>query len=192
MIMKKNRIQLGVILIASFTLYSCGNTASKQKELELREREIAIKEKELGIQPAQKTDSTVKKTAMAASEVKATELKVDLIPEGGAQGQVTFLVKGKTAFYYEERITDKGVEYGKGKISINGTAYTLKKLSFNKKDASFIITGDQITIKTSACRILQTESEDCTYGSYKTITITLNGATTVLKNVDLQDCPSFN
>ena len=190
--MKKTMTNLGLILFASFTLFNCGSSNTKQKELELREREIAIKEKELGIMSEYQVDTSIKKSNDASAEIKAEELRINLQPGGGAQGQVTFLLKGQTAFYFEEKITEKGVVYGKGKIIINGTTYKLNNLSFNSKNGSYIITGDQIFIKTSACIYEETESEDCTYGTFSTVTITLKDVTTILNNIDLQDCPSFN
>lgn len=183
---------LGVILFTSFTLFSCGSNNTKQKELELREREIAIKEKELVIKSQNQVDTTIKKSNTASTDIKAEEFKINLQPEGGSQGQVTFLLKGQTAFSFEEKITENGVVYGKGKIIINGTTYILKNLSLNSKNGSYIITGDQILIKTSACKYQQTESEDCTYGTFSTVTITYKGVSTILEKIDLQDCPSFN
>lgn len=157
-----------------------------------REREIAIKEKELGINSQILIDTAILMNKDNSNNIQKGKIEVNLQPDGAAQGQVTFLQKGKTLFYIEESITENGVSYGEGNIFINGTPYKLKNTTYNRDNGAYTITGDNISIKTSACKYEETESEDCSYGTFSTITITLNSVSTVLKNIDLQDCPSFN
>jgi hypothetical protein len=67
--MKNVNIFLGACIIAMVLFVSCGQTSSKQKELELKERELALKEKEfaLKVMEISGTDSLVKKARLFSS-----------------------------------------------------------------------------------------------------------------------------
>ena len=136
-----------------------------------------------------KNDSLEKKTVVL-TKVTDTTLKTDTISrliltpqkKEGTLGQVTFSKNGKTLFYSVSKSN-------KGKIIINGTDYLLKKLLFKK--GAYKISGDQVTISTSSCKYNTDAGGDCAYGRFSRITISLNGSSPTIKNVDLQDCPDM-
>jgi hypothetical protein len=109
------------------------------------------------------------------------ELVVNPQKETGDLGQLTFSQKGKTLFYFKR-------DHKNGKIVINGTAYVLSNLSISN-NGSYRISGEHVTISTSNAKWDADHGGDCAYGKVSTVTIILNGASTTIKNVDLQDCP---
>lgn len=111
------------------------------------------------------------------------ELIVNPQKETGDLGQVTFSQKNKTLFYFEGKSK-------KGKIVINGTAYVLSKLSISN-NGSYRISGEQVTISTSSAKWDADHGGDCAYGKVALVTIVLNGASTTIRNVELQDCPEL-
>ena len=191
----KNVITIfGAIIFASFILASCGQNDNKQKELELKERELALKEKEFALKEKgiSQNDSIGEKPITLASPKQTvstdnslSKLVVNLQQIEGTLGQVTFSQKGKTLFYFERKPK-------KGKIVINGNEHILKKLSFDSNNGSYKISGDQVLIHTPSCKYNEDEEGDCAYGKFSTVTITLNGVSTTIKNVELQDCPDMD
>lgn len=69
--MKNILSALSVTIIVTFLIISCGQTNTKQKELELKEKELALKEKELALQEKGMTnsDSNNRKTQSNSNEV---------------------------------------------------------------------------------------------------------------------------
>ena len=158
-----------LIMISTMFILSCGQNDTTKKE--------------------SKSDSLEKKPVVL-TKVTDTTLKSDTISQlivtpqkkESGLGQVTFSKNGKTLFYFVSKAS-------KGKIIINGTDYVLKKLLFTK--GSYKISGDQVTISTSNCKYNTDGGGDCAYGKFSTITIVLNGSSTTIKNVELQDCPDM-
>jgi hypothetical protein len=165
----KNILSLFLATTIVFMTISCGQNNSSQKEA--------------------KNDSLVKTPVAiattidtASKEKPITELIITPQKKEGTLGQVTFSQNGKTLFYFVNKSK-------KGKIVINGTEYILKKLSFN--NGTYKISGDQVTISSSKCKYNTSEGGDCAYGIFSTISLTLNGISTTINNVELQDCPDI-
>jgi serine/threonine-protein kinase len=125
--------------------------------------------------------------SVAAPTVVVTPSPLELVvnpqKETGDLGQMTFSQRGKTLFYFER-------EHNKGRIVINGTAYVLSNLSISN-NGSYRLSGEQVTISTSNAKWDADHGGDCAYGKVSTVTIILNGASTTIKNVELQDCSDF-
>lgn len=161
--------QITLFMASVMLILSCGQDSTSKKESKndsLAKNSVAI---------TKANDTTSRETAIV-------ELTVTPQKKEGTLGQVTFSQNGKTLFYFVSKSK-------RGKIVINGTEYILKKLSFN--NGSYKISGDQVIISTSKCKYNTSEGGDCAYGNFSTISVTLNGISTAIKNIDLQDCPDM-
>jgi hypothetical protein len=123
--------------------------------------------------------------SVEAQKVVVTPTPVELVvnpqPMEGSLGQVTFSQQGKTLFYFERKSK-------RGKIVINGSGYVLTKLSYSNNGA-YKLSGEEVTIDTSKAKWNADEGADCAYGGVSTVNIVLNGVSTTIRNVKLQDCP---
>jgi serine/threonine protein kinase len=128
--------------------------------------------------PAASQSVEAPKTVVTPTPVE--ELVVNPQKRESTLGQVTFLQNGRTLFYFESKSN-------KGKIVINGTAYVLSSLSISNS-GSYRISGEQVTINTSSAKWDAGEGADCADGKVSTVTIVLNGVSTIIRNVELQDC----
>lgn len=107
----------------------------------------------------------------------------------GDMGQITFSQENAmgefvTIFYFEK-------ETKKGKIVINDTEYIIGNFSYIEKigdNYGFRLTGDEVKIETSLFQDSD-EGEDCRLGSVKNVTITIDGITTTINDITVQDCP---
>ena len=182
---------LGATIIASFMMVSCGQNSNKQKELELKEKELSLKEKELALKEKEisATDSLVKKTTKVPSpqntndkantDDKLVVNSQNMDNEGF--GQITFLKNDKMLFYFVQKTQ-------KGKIEINGTKYTLNNCTNGEN--SYKLTGNEVII--SAQNLIDEGSGDCFHYKCPKVVITLNGVSTSIINVKIQDCLSFS
>jgi len=196
--MKKIVTNIIAIPFVLFILISCSQNDNHTKEIELKEKEIALKQKELDLKEKQLSVDSAnkvnsKKNTDLKSDIKShnednhskSKLIINTQSIAGTIGQVTFQLKGKTLFYFETKPK-------RGKIIINDTEYDLSKLSFDSKKGSYKISGNQVVIKTSNCKYDNSRGGDCAYGTFPSVTITLNGVLTSIKNVELQDCPEMD
>lgn len=180
----------GAIIMAACILVGCGPKDSTSKEMELKEKEkeLALKEQELSSREQalreQEKSLEEKPNQLTKTEEKKT-LSINPQNTEGSLGQVTFSQNGKTLFYFEKKPQ-------KGKIVINGTDYVLNKLLFNSSNASYTISGSKVKITASNCKYNDDMAGDCSYGKFSNVLITLDGISTTIKNVDLQDCPDFD
>ncbi|HEY5883571.1 MAG TPA: SUMF1/EgtB/PvdO family nonheme iron enzyme [Pyrinomonadaceae bacterium] len=110
-----------------------------------------------------------------------TPLVVNPQKKEGDLGQVTFSQKGRTLFYFERKPN-------RGKVVINGTEYVLTNLTISN-NGSYRLSGEQVTISTSKANWDADHGGDCSYGKVSTVTIVVNGVSSTIKTVDLQDCP---
>ncbi|MCX6223032.1 MAG: hypothetical protein NTZ69_18850 [Bacteroidia bacterium] len=189
--MKNLKIFFGACIIAMVLFTGCGQTSSKQKELELKERELALKEKEfaLKVKEISETDSLVKKATQVpnnqTSNIKeSTEVKLIINPQkmdNEGFGQITFLKNDKMLFCFVQKTQ-------KGKIVINGTKYILTNCSNGEN--SYKLSGSEVII--SANNLKDEGSGDCFHFNCPKVTITLNGVSTTISNVKIQDCLSFS
>ena len=181
--MKKFITILGAIIFALLVMTSCmQQDSSKQKELDLKEKELALKEKELIL----KEKGVYSKDSLSTKNINITATKFVLTPQNeGGPGQLSFSQNNKTIIYFEQKTQ-------KGKIVINGTSYILNKLKYDNKNYTYKITGNQILIKTSKCKFNNEEEGDCSHGLCPTITITLNGISNTLTNIEFMDCLGFS
>ena len=179
------------MFIASLFISSCGQYNNKQKELELKEKELSLKEKELALKEKEisATDSLVKKTTKVPSpqntndkantDDKLVVNSQNMDNEGF--GQITFLKNDKMLFYFVQKTQ-------KGKIEINGTKYTLNNCTNGEN--SYKLTGNEVII--SAQNLIDEGSGDCFHYKCPKVVITLNGVSTSIINVKIQDCLSFS
>lgn len=188
--MKNTVTILGAIIFASFMFASCGQTSNKQKELELKEREVALKEKEFALKEKGllKADSLAKKTATVPNtnvtdSKENTEVKLVVNPqnEGGGFGQIGFSKNSKLLFWFDQKTQ-------KGKIVINGTKYILNNCSNGEN--SYKLSGNEVII--TAQNLENIGEGDCFHYKCPKVTITLNGVSTSINNIEIQDCLSFS
>lgn len=106
----------------------------------------------------------------------------------GDMGQITFSQENAngenvTIFYFKKDIK-------KGKIVINEIEYAITNFSYIEKGGnnSFKLTGDKVKIETSLFED-SGEGEDCLFGSVESATITIDGITTTINDITVQDCP---
>jgi hypothetical protein len=182
--MKNIRIILGAILIASTILVSCGQNSNKQNELELKERELALKEKELALKEKviSVTDSVIqKKEQLQKTQTAIVKLVVNPIKnDGDGFGQITFSQNDKLLIYFTQKTQ-------KGKIVVNGDSYTLTSCS--NDNSLYKLSGNDVTI--IANNLIDEGSGDCFHYKCPKLNITLNGVTTTINNIVIQDCLSF-
>ncbi|MBC7932011.1 MAG: SUMF1/EgtB/PvdO family nonheme iron enzyme [Rubrivivax sp.] len=131
-------------------------------------------------------DISATSESVEAPNVVATPTPLVVNPqrEEGGLGYVTFSQKDKTLFYFDRKSK-------KGKITINGTDYVLSKLSYVNNGA-YKLSGEQVIINTSKAKYEDIEGADCGHGTLSTVTITLNGVSTTIRNVELLDCPDVD
>ncbi len=106
----------------------------------------------------------------------------------GDMGQITFSQENAmgdnvTIFYFKK-------DTKKGKIVINDTEYIINNFSYVEKgeNHSFRLTGDKVKIESSLFED-SGEGEDCLYGSCKEVTIILDGISSTINDIIVQDCP---
>lgn len=179
--MKNLSIIFGAIIFASISLVGCGQSNTKQKEPELKKEEQASKKNKTILQENKLSEDSVLKTSKLNSIDK---LVINPQDEGPDQGRILFTKHSKTLFFFQTNNNKKG------KIIINGKEYILSKYTCNK-NGSYKFSNDEVDITTSIGKFEEVES-DCAYGKIATITVTLNGVSTILKDVDVQDCPDYN
>lgn len=118
------------------------------------------------------------------------KLKIEPIENDGALGQVTFSSSEKTLFYYN-------IATKKGLINLNGTSYELTNYKFfnhngtKKKYDGYTLSGNGVSITAPDVRPKPSDGGDCFYGTIPVVTITLNGSSTIVKNISVQDCPNY-
>lgn len=190
--MKNLKIFFGACIIAMVLFASCGQTSSKQKELELKERELALKEKEFALKEKGllKVDSMAQKMAIApgkkvidAKENAEVKLVVNPQKEGGGPGQIDFSKNSKILFWFE-------LKSHTGKIVINGAKYVLTRYSYDG-NGSYKLSGNGVIITASNCKFSDEEG-DCSHGKCPKVTIALSEISTSINNVDFMDCLSFS
>jgi hypothetical protein len=179
--MKNLSVILGVIIFASFSLVGCIQSNTKQKELESKKGEQALKENKTILKENKISGDSVLKTSKIN---RIDKLVINTQEEGPDQGRILFSKDSKTLLFFQTN-KDK-----KGKIIINGKSYILSNYTCNK-NGSYKFSNDEVDITTSIGKFKEVES-DCAYGKIATVTVTLNGVSTILKNVDVQDCPDYN
>ncbi len=189
--MKNVKKFFGACVIAMVLFIGCGQTSSKQKELELKERELALKEREFALKEKGllKVDSMAQKIAIAPVKnviytKENAEVKLIINPQkmdNEGFGQITFLKNDKMLFYYVQKTQ-------KGKIVINGTKYILTNCSNGEN--SYKLSGSEVII--SANNLKDEGSGDCFHFNCPKVTITLNGVSIAISNVKIQDCLSFS
>jgi hypothetical protein len=170
---------------------SCTENDYKQKESKLKEKELELKEKELALREKEfsQKDSIVQKSLKQtmpddtfSKDKSLSNLVINPQNIGGDLGQVTFSQKGKVIFYFNNRLQE-------GKIIINRIEYILTKLSEDSNNGSYLLSGENVEIAALNCKYHPNDvGSDCAYGHFLNVKISLNGITTSLKNVELQDC----
>jgi outer membrane murein-binding lipoprotein Lpp len=133
---------LGVIIITSLIIAGCGQTNTKQKELDLKERELALKEKELALKDNIKTtDITSVNQALPVPKVpivRASDITPKCDPSSAPAGDHPLInlycgALGKKAI--EIYIT--GVDVSSKKVmgySIVGTSRTSFEGTFSSRE----------------------------------------------------------
>lgn len=179
--MKNLNIIFVVITFASISLVSCGQSNTKQKEPEIKKEVQTLKENKSILKESKLSEDSVLKTSKLNSIDK---LVINPQDEGPDQGRILFTKHSKTLFFFQTNNNKRG------KIIINGKEYILSKYTPNK-NGSYKFSNDEVDITTSIGKFEEMES-DCAYGKLATVTVTLNGVSTILKNVDVQDCPDYN
>lgn len=134
----------------------------------------------------QTTTTGTTTTTPITAEVKRAEatatLSVEPLDEAADLGKAIFSQNDKVMISFNS-VSQKG------KIKINGKEYALTKLTFS--DNNYEISGNGITITANNGNFQEMVS-DCTYGTFPEVMVKLNGKTTVLKDVKVQDCPNYN
>ncbi len=123
--------------------------------------------------------------------VEVPTLKIAPLENSGNLGQVTFSTQESTWFYYNQKTKT-------GEINLDGKTYKLTDYTFvnnqgkkGKKDG-YILKGEGVTVNAPNMTVTDNSSGgDCIYGKIPVVTITLNGAKLILKNVAVQDCPDY-
>jgi hypothetical protein len=121
-------------------------------------------------------------TANNSDTTSTATLQITPLDIEGDLGQVTFTQKEKTIFYYD-------VSSKKGKVTLNGTEYTLDKYSFNS--GSYKLSGKDVEIIAPNAKYKAPEGGDCSYGKFNEVTITSGANLLKLKDVEVQDCPNY-
>lgn len=102
-------------------------------------------------------------------------------PEVDIFGHITFSKDDKTLIYFVEKTR-------KGKIVINGKEYFLNSCSFAEN--TYNLSGKEVTI--IAQNLIDQGSGDCFHFICPEVIIMLNGVSTSIKDVIIQDCLSFS
>jgi hypothetical protein len=120
-----------------------------------------------------------------SKDKKVSKLVVNPQNEGGGFGQVSFSKNKKTLFYFEQKSQ-------KGKIVLNDTEYILNKCDSegNNSKASYKLFGSGVIISALNCKV--SDVGDCFHGKCAKVTITLNGISIAINNVEYTDCLSFS
>jgi len=144
-----------IILLLTISLFvvSCGQTDTKQKELELKERELALKEKELALKyndtasskiPSADTSKQITKTEVAST------LQLPFIGEkyfnfGGGSGTGSSITITKDGTVIIKGVPSSGAEkFGaKGEIEFKGAFKTVIK---TKDGIRYKIEADKISM----------------------------------------------
>jgi hypothetical protein len=181
MTMKKTMQIFGLIIFASICLVGCKQSNTKQKEPEQKNEVLTLKENKSILKENKLSKDSVLKTSKLNDIDK---LVINPQNEGSDQGRILITKHSKTLFFFQTNNNKKG------KIIINGKEYILSKYTRNK-NGSYKFSNDKVDITTSIGKFEEMES-DCAYGKLATVIITLNGVSTTIKNVDIQDCPDYN
>ena len=119
--------------------------------------------------------------------LKKNDGKLVITPQNeGGPGQVSFSKNEKTLFCFEQKSQ-------KGKIILNGITYILNKCDSEgtSSDGSYNLSGKGIVISALNCKYYN-EGGDCFHGKCPEVVITLNGVSSIIKNVIIMDCLSFS
>lgn len=119
-------------------------------------------------------NSTVPKTTLTLSPQEVS----------GNLGQVTFSQNNKTVFFYN-------LKTKKGTIVLNGTPQTLDKYSFDSKTFSYSLSGGTVTVTAPNGKFKENKGEDCGYGKFAMVNITMGTDTLNVNDVEVQDCPDY-
>lgn len=173
--MKKICALIIVTLFTSLFFTGCGQNNVKQKETGQKTDSITLTEAKL----------TGGDSSSQLNEVQAnTELVINPQESQADQGQVTFNKNKKTLFYYNSKQRN-------GIIVIDGKRHTITKRLYDKNNRTYTLTGDELKILTSKCNFNESESGDCVYGNIATVTVSLKGVSTLIHDINVQDCPDY-
>lgn len=147
------------------------------------------KEEKVHQDTAASTVDTVVPDTAAAAEVP--EIRAGGNPTQRRVEPIQFDVEtGKTIFTEGDQVViGFNTDTQKGQIRIDGKDYELNSLTFSEN--SYEIKGDGITISATNGNFAEMVS-DCAYGTFPEISINVNGQETVLKNIQVQDCPNYH
>lgn len=124
--------------------------------------------------------------AATAPEIRATDhpvpFSVEPIQFDVAPGKTIFTEGGRVLIGFN-------TDAQKGWIRISGKDYDLNSLTFSENN--YEIKGNGITISATNGNFAEMVS-DCAYGTFPEVKINLNGRETVLKNINVQDCPNYH
>lgn len=128
------------------------------------------------------SSGTVKSADSIIPEQKPYEININFLNNSGDLGQVTFTKNERTIFYFDRK-------EGSGQIKINDTVFILTRE--NQKSAGYEFYSNKIEIKTSKPKYEEMEGGDCAYATVSNVEVKLNGKSISLKDISVQDCPSY-
>lgn len=161
--------QFSLIMLAGLLAVSCGSKDTKDKPAAPADPA-----------PVNSNDNTKQDN----SGIPKTVLSLGTQDVAGDLGQITFTQNEKTVFFYN--LKDK-----KGTVVLNGVPQTLDKYAFDSETRSYTLSGGTVSINAPAGKFKVNKGEDCNYGTFDAITVTMGKDTLTLNNVAVQDCPNY-
>lgn len=140
-------------------------------------KETAVTEINMSADSLSLRDSVVSDSVL----VSAKPFVVNPVNEVANLGKTVFMQNGNVLFYFST------VE-NRGSIKIDGKAFDLDQLNFT--DDEYYISGEKIKISAKA-GIFDEMTSDCLYGVFSEVNIEHNEKSLTLKNIKVQDCPSY-
>lgn len=155
-----------ILLVIVTTLFSCGQTNTKEKELELKEKELTLKEKELNLKEKALQADTIKEknkqTALLSTKnsdkKEINKAKLDLSKFAGSwhgdeADLILIKVNGKSVIVYSDYDNDKAILY-KG-TAIDNSSFETSSYNGEAKGIKSIwrLNGSRITITTNGKRV---------------------------------------
>ena len=173
-----------ILILTIFTLLSCSQNETKQKELELKERELALKEKELQLKENGNQKDTVAVTTTTTPVTQNAPLNITYQTQEISQNVDMQYFTGKNLLFYFDEKT-------KGKIIIDNVTYPLtsEKRTDKGKFVNYTYTGNNVTIKAINGKFdehpeLGEDAElDVYEGKIQTLIITTDKGSLTLNNV---------